>query len=143
MHEMALAEGILAVVLDAARRRKVRAVRVRIGALNAVVPESLQLAFRLAAEESCADRAVLEIEEVPATFQCRRCGAEGAHEGLLVCCRSCGGSDIKVLSGAEVLVEVIELESGGEVSRETAASDLIRARLREPANADHEDHERG
>lgn len=142
MHEMALAEGILAVVLDAAHHQRVHAVRVRIGRLNAVVPESLRLSFQLAAEESCADQAVLEIEEVPATFHCRQCGADGALESPLLLCRSCGASDIRMLSGAEVPVEAVELEGGVVVSRGTTDHDPMLARLREHASADHDDHDR-
>jgi Zn finger protein HypA/HybF involved in hydrogenase expression len=65
MHEMALAQGILGVVLDKANGERVRAVRVRVGALQRVVPESLELCFRLAAADTVAADALLHLH---ATF---------------------------------------------------------------------------
>lgn len=62
MHELALAEGILGVVLDKADGERVRAVRVRVGASQRVVNESLEFCFRLAAEDTVAAEAALVID---------------------------------------------------------------------------------
>ena len=50
MHEMALAEGILSVVLDASGGANVRKVDLQVGALQLVVPESLRFSFAEAIE---------------------------------------------------------------------------------------------
>jgi|SRR5215472_7511026 len=50
MHEMALAEGILEVVLDAARGRNVARIGLQVGRLQMVVPESLRFSYELVAE---------------------------------------------------------------------------------------------
>lgn len=60
-----MAEGILGVVLEKADGRPVRSVRLRIGALQRVVPESLELCFRLAAEDTTAAGAVLIVDPTP------------------------------------------------------------------------------
>jgi hydrogenase nickel incorporation protein HypA/HybF len=111
MHEMALAEGILAVALDVAEGRSVRRVRVRVGALQRVVPDSLQLCFQLAAEETPAAQATLELAEVPALLRCRHCGVEDGLAPALAC-RHCGAAELEVVSGDEVLVDGVELDSG-------------------------------
>lgn len=65
MHELGLAEGILAVVLDVAARERVERVRVSVGALQHVAPDSLRFNFELAAQETLAANAVLEVEIIP------------------------------------------------------------------------------
>ena len=65
MHEMPLAEGILEVVLQVAEGQPVRQVRVRAGALQRVVPDSLQFCFELAAAGTPAEPAYLDIEIAP------------------------------------------------------------------------------
>lgn len=64
MHELGLAEGILAVVLDVAARERVERVRVSVGELQRVVPDSLRFCFELAAEDTLASNAVLDVEVV-------------------------------------------------------------------------------
>lgn len=64
MHELGLAEGILAVVLDVAARERVERVRVSVGELQRVVPDSLRFCFELAAQDTLASRAVLDVEIV-------------------------------------------------------------------------------
>lgn len=64
MHELGLAEGILAVVLDVAERERVERVRVSVGALQRVVPDSLRFCFELAAQDTLASKAVLDVEVV-------------------------------------------------------------------------------
>ncbi len=112
MHEMALAEGILAVVLDAAEGEPVRRVQLSVGVLQAVVPDSLQLCFQLAAAETVAADAVLELATVRARLRCRRCGAESELDGPPFNCHHCGASDVEITAGDELLVDAIELESG-------------------------------
>ncbi|HEY7543673.1 MAG TPA: hydrogenase maturation nickel metallochaperone HypA, partial [Blastocatellia bacterium] len=76
MHEMALAEGILAVVLDAAGDQKVRRICLQVGKLQMVVPDSLQFSFQLLADGTPAAEAIIEIEEIPVRLLCKQCSAE-------------------------------------------------------------------
>ncbi|MBX5491011.1 MAG: hydrogenase maturation nickel metallochaperone HypA [Chloroflexi bacterium] len=112
MHEMALAEGILAAVLDLAEGQPVRRVRLRVGALQHVTTDSLQFAFQLAAEDTAAADAVLELQPVPARLRCRRCGAAHAVAGPPFLCVACGASDVSVAGGDELLIDAVELATG-------------------------------
>jgi hydrogenase nickel incorporation protein HypA/HybF len=112
MHEMALAEGILGVVLDAAHGQPVRRVRVRVGALQRVLPESLRFCFELAAQETAAAGAAVDIDEVLARVRCRGCRAESPVEDAVFQCRACGAFDVEVVAGQELLVAGLELEDG-------------------------------
>jgi hydrogenase nickel incorporation protein HypA/HybF len=65
MHEMAYAEGILEVALDVAGGRPVRRVQIRLGEQHAIVPDSLQFCFSLAAQDTLAAEARLEVLSLP------------------------------------------------------------------------------
>lgn len=65
MHEVALAQGILDVVLDVAAGRQVQTVRVRAGELLAVSEDSLQFCFELVAQDTPAAAARLQVELTP------------------------------------------------------------------------------
>ena len=65
MHEVALAQGILDVVLDVAAGRQVQIVRVRAGELLAVSEDSLQFCFELVAQDTPAAAARLQVELTP------------------------------------------------------------------------------
>lgn len=112
MHELALAEGILAVVLDVAEERAVRRVRLRIGDLQSVVPDSLRFSFQLLAEDTPAAAAALEIRPVRARVRCTRCGATSGLAASLFKCRRCGGADTEIVAGDELVVDAVEREDG-------------------------------
>ena len=60
MHELGLAEGILAVAMDLAGERTVSRVTVRIGDEQCIVADSLEFGFRLLAEDTVCAQAALE-----------------------------------------------------------------------------------
>jgi len=132
MHEMALAEGILSVVLDAAGDQPVRKVDLRVGALQLVVPESLQFSFQLASDGTLAQNAAINIEDVPARLRCKQCHAETVLRQPPFQCEHCSSSDIEIVSGEEVLVEAVELENGEIIRRrEVDADEILREHMKE------------
>ena len=112
MHEMALAEGILAVALDAAEGQRVHRVRVRVGELQRVVPDVLNFSFELLIPGTLAEGAVLELEDEPARVRCRYCGAQTQIRDAALACASCGAIEIEVVAGADILVEGVLLDDG-------------------------------
>ena len=64
MHEAALCEGVLAVALDAAAGDPVTRVRVRVGEVQAVVPESFEFCWKLVAEGTDAAESAVELNMV-------------------------------------------------------------------------------
>lgn len=132
MHEMALAQGILAVVLDAADSEKVRRICLRVGALQMVVPESLEFSFQLAADGTVATEAILQMEEVPARLRCKQCGRESEFHAPPFLCMSCGAVDLEIVSGDELLVEAIELDNGTTIRRRLVPADeMLQEHIRE------------
>lgn len=140
MHEMALAEGILAVVLDAAEGQNVRRVRLQVGKLQMVVLDSLQFSFQLIAEGTPAAEAVVEMEELPVRLRCKQCGQESQVEQPPFYCQHCGAFDVEVASGDQLIVAAVELENGDTIRRrEVPADEILEEHLKDhvPHGADH------
>jgi hydrogenase nickel incorporation protein HypA/HybF len=109
VHELGLSEGLLATVVGVAGDRPVSRVRVSIGALQRVVPDSLEFGFRLVSEGTCAATAALEIVHLPVRARCGACGAESTGDEQPVVCFACGAGAIELLGGGEVLLDEVEL----------------------------------
>ena len=109
MHELAIADSIVRIAERHANGRAVAAVHVRVGALRQVVPSALSFAFELVAQGTPVEGAALELDEVPASVECRVCGAESELAAFPFACAACGSVDVDVISGEELLVESIEV----------------------------------
>ena len=114
MHELSIAESVVRVASRHARGRRVTRVTVKAGHLRQVVPSALEFAFELVAEGTAVEGAVLEIEAVRAAGVCRECGIESEQEGFPLRCARCGGLDVEVVRGEELLVDSLELEETEE-----------------------------
>jgi hydrogenase nickel incorporation protein HypA/HybF len=110
MHELSIAQSIVRIAETHAAGRKVYAVHLRVGHLRQVVPSALEFAFELVAEGTSVEGAELVMEEVPAAGICRDCGTESTFEGFPFRCTSCGGLDVELVRGEELLVDSLELE---------------------------------
>jgi hydrogenase nickel incorporation protein HypA/HybF len=129
MHEMPLAEAILEVALGVADGRAIRQVRVRAGALQRVVPDSLQFCFELVAAETPAAEARLLVEIVPARLRCRRCDRETDQLAPPFLCGACGDPDVEYVSGDELLVDGVETDVGWRYRPRFASRRAITSRV--------------
>ena len=109
MHELSIAESVVRIAADHAAGRRVSRVEVRVGHLRQVVPTSLEFAFELVAHGTCVEGAELAIEHVPAAGTCRACGAKTALPDFPLHCSTCGGFDVEVRQGEELVVDMLEL----------------------------------
>ena len=119
MHELSIAESVVRVAIRHAHGRCVTSVAVKAGHLRQVVPSALELAFELVAQGTVVEGATLEIEAVPAAGICRDCGFESEQDGFPLHCPRCGGLDIEVTRGEELLVDLLELEEMEETALAT------------------------
>jgi hydrogenase nickel incorporation protein HypA/HybF len=110
MHELSIAESIVALAERHAAGRAVYAVDVKVGHLRQVVPSALEFAFELTAKGTSLEGAELRLEAVAAAGRCRACGADSVLEGFPLTCAACGGLDVEVTAGEELLVDSLELE---------------------------------
>ena len=110
MHELSIAEAIVAIASRHADGARVERVEVKVGHLRQVVPDALAFAFELVTAGTALDGAELVLEEVPAAGRCRACGAETDFAELPLACGACGGFDVELLRGEELLVDALVLE---------------------------------
>jgi hydrogenase nickel incorporation protein HypA/HybF len=107
VHELGLTMEIVDAVVERAAGRTVRRVRVRVGRLAAVMPESLRFCFDLCTRDTPAEGAELAIDFVDGRARCRKC------DGIVLLQRpwgrcDCGGDDLELVSGHEL--DVIDME---------------------------------
>lgn len=113
MHELSLAQGLVEQVERAAESEgalRVVRIAVRIGKYSGVERDAFEFAFPCAAENTVAQNAELEIEELPAAVACRSCKAISHPEVANLACTQCGSTDVEITGGHEFLIQSIELE---------------------------------
>jgi hydrogenase nickel incorporation protein HypA/HybF len=117
MHELSIAQSIVEIAEAKAREansRCIQVIKIRLGEFTTVVPEALEFAFEAARLETLAENARLEIERVPMVVRCVACGSvtDPVREVCLICPQC--GLPLEVVSGEELQVEYIEVESVAE-----------------------------
>ncbi|CAN5759722.1 hydrogenase maturation nickel metallochaperone HypA [soil metagenome] len=110
MHELSLCHAIAGVVRPHAAGRHVERVRVQVGALRQVVPDSLSFCWTLVREHEDMPDAELELELISAEVLCRSCHRQSEISSRWsVCCPACESSDVEVLRGNEFLVTSLDV----------------------------------
>ena len=109
MHELALCGSIADIVTRHAAGRRVDAVRVRVGQLRQVVPDTLEYCWQVVVAESPLAGCRLLVERIPARLACERCGAEHemGTEFRFAC--DCGSTAVTVVAGEEFSVASVDV----------------------------------
>jgi hydrogenase nickel incorporation protein HypA/HybF len=110
MHELALAEGVMAIVSAAAAKHaisRVHTVWLELGALAHVEPQALLFSFAAVARGTVAADAALEIERTPGAAWCMPCGERVSIAQLGDACPHCGSHQLQVMQGEEMRVKEI------------------------------------
>ncbi len=110
MHELSIASAIVATAARHANGCRVTAVRVRVGRMRQVVPDSLQFCFEMVARESVCEGARLDLDVVPAVLRCAGCEHEWEIDSPPFWCPQCTGGEVVAVRGEELIVESIEIE---------------------------------
>jgi hydrogenase nickel incorporation protein HypA/HybF len=108
MHEMSIAESVLGIVEESARREgfgRVKEVRLEIGRLAAVEVEALRFCFDAVVRGSLAEGARLEIDETPGSAWCFGCSATVPVGARGDPCPACGGFQLQVNGGTGMRVK--------------------------------------
>ena len=128
MHELAIAQKIIAAADKAAEKngiKSVRILRLRLGRMAAAHKEQLEFGFATYAKGSRLENAKLEVEEVMVELECERCRmlfndvrfedhdfahtvAHAPMAYIAPACPKCGSEGAKVVRGQEM--ELIDLE---------------------------------
>ena len=121
MHELSSVESVVDAVTDSLARypgARVVEVRLRVGALSAVVEESLKFCWGIAIADTPLAGAGLAVQTVPVRVHCGACGAEEPLQSLQsFCCAKCGAAANDVRQGRELEIEAIEIEEAEEAAQ--------------------------
>ena len=113
MHEMGIATEIVRIVTESIPADivdpKVARINLKVGKLAAVVPQSLQFCFEMAAKDSPAEGAELHIEEIGVSARCNACGHLWEINEPAFQCPECNGGSLEMLTGRELDIDTIEL----------------------------------
>ena len=119
MHELGIAQNILEIVRQSVLKEQIEAVRgikVRVGQLSGVVPDSLDFCFNAIVSNTEMRRASLAIEQVPTTSECRNCMHRFQVDEFDFACPACKSTNLELLSGKEL--EIIEIELADELDED-------------------------
>ena len=111
MHELAIAQALITTVERhlGPHDGAVRCVRLTVGAATGIVSESLDLAFRVAAQGTRLAGTALAITPVPSRSRCPDCEIEFEFDGPLGTCPKCARLAGTLLAGNELAVDSIEV----------------------------------
>ena len=118
MHEISIAESIVQIAEAKAREQNAQSIQViklRLGTFTTIVPDALEFAFDICREGTLARDARLDIEIVPMVVLCVVCEASTQPvQGVCLICEQCG-FPLEIVSGEELQIEYIEVNSDKEV----------------------------
>jgi hydrogenase nickel incorporation protein HypA/HybF len=110
MHELSIATAVLNTAVKHAGERPVSVVRMRVGRLRQVVPDSLVFYFEIVARDTVCEDATLELVEIEAQARCEACAVVWDLQDPIFRCPDCGCSEVRIVAGEELEVEYIEVE---------------------------------
>jgi hydrogenase nickel incorporation protein HypA/HybF len=113
MHELTLAEHAMGIVEAAARKaeaKRVTRIRLSIGVLAHVDPDTMQYCCEVVSRGSLAEGAQIEVERAPGLAWCGTCNAEVALKQVGEPCPQCGGYQLKITDGDQMQVVDISIE---------------------------------
>ncbi len=122
MHELSLVTSIVETVTetvaalpDASRGARVKEVRLRVGALASVIPESLEFCWGIVSEGTALEGARLVVDVLPVVVYCERCAEEATLDGVQSFrCPRCGEQCGEIRQGRELEIDSIEIDEPEE-----------------------------
>lgn len=127
MHELSIVMSVVEQVTETLAARpellqdgaRVKEVRLRVGALAAVVEDSLQFCYGIASEGTPLQGSALVIHLLPVVMHCERCDADVELGGLQSFrCPRCSELVGDLRQGRELEIESIEIEEPEEAVKE-------------------------
>ena len=118
MHELSIVTSIvetvtetLAALPDSSRGARVLEVRLRVGALASVIPESLEFCWGIVSEGTPLEGSRLAVNVLPVVVHCAPCGIDSELEGVQSFrCPQCGEPCYDLRQGRELEIEAIEID---------------------------------
>jgi len=120
MHELSLVTSIVDTVTEtliAYPGARVKEVRLRVGALASVIPESLEFCWGIVIEGTPLEGSKLVVNMLPVVVHCEPCGVDSELAGVQSFrCPQCGELCAEIRQGRELEIEDIEIDEAEETA---------------------------
>jgi hydrogenase nickel incorporation protein HypA/HybF len=126
MHELAICQALMNQVENIAAERNARSVVsivVGMGPLSGVEAQLLKHAYPVASAGTVAEGAELVIESLPVRIKCTQCGSESDALPNKLVCKACGDWRTTLISGDELMLMRVELETAAEQAGKPGEAD--------------------
>jgi hydrogenase nickel incorporation protein HypA/HybF len=113
MHELAITQSMLDLVLEQAEKagaREVEKINLVVGKMSGFVEECVQFYFDFISRGTIAEGASISFKTVPSKARCQDCGKTFELGEFDWTCPYCQGGDLEIIAGKELYVESIEVE---------------------------------
>lgn len=114
MHELSIVASVVDSVTETLASypgAQVLEVRLKVGAMAAVVVDSLEFCWGIATEDTPLAQAKLVVRSIPVVIYCTSCGRDVELDGVQsLRCPDCGEATMDVRQGRELEIESIEIE---------------------------------
>ena len=113
MHELAITQSMLDIVLkqaEKAKAKKITKINLVIGDMTGVVSDSVQFYLEFMTKGTVAEGAQVFVQKIPSKGQCRTCKAEFEIQPFDLVCPNCQEIGLNIISGKELFVESIEVD---------------------------------
>jgi hydrogenase nickel incorporation protein HypA/HybF len=107
MHELAITQSVVDMVVERMAGRRVTAVHLQVGRLSGVVPDAMLFCWDLATDGTCLESSVLDIDHSAGAGHCRTCDADFLLDQPILLC-PCGSADVQIITGQELRVTSVE-----------------------------------
>jgi hydrogenase nickel incorporation protein HypA/HybF len=108
VHELSVTASVVDAVTARMRDRPVRRIRLEVGRLSGLVPDSVRFCFEMVAAGTTCEGALLQIDEPPGRARCRDCGVAFETGEVLPLC-GCGSANVAVEGGRELRIREVEV----------------------------------
>ena len=114
MHELSVAQNIIEIVKDNVPEcdyGKVKSVYLEIGEISGIVVDSLQFCFDAIKLDTPFQNTAMLIKNIPFVLYCNFCKTETTNTLGTRSCAKCGGFDTSIISGTEMKITEVEINS--------------------------------
>ncbi|MCK5242347.1 hydrogenase maturation nickel metallochaperone HypA [bacterium] len=115
MHEFSICQNLVDAIVNEVNAiqplpKRLLKVHVALGHLRQIIPEYLQFAYEVLIKDTVAEGSELLVRTVPLEVKCRKCQWQGEIERQAFICKSCGSTELEMLTGMELYLENLEIE---------------------------------
>jgi len=114
MHELSIMESVLNMVEESIKQSnisKVNKIKLVIGKLSMVLPDSLQFCFQSLSHDELFKDAILEIEQKGIIVRCTKCEQQFVPiDFCCYICPECGAKEMEIIQGRELYLDYYEGE---------------------------------